>query len=151
MTRENKAKQVREGEYPWEKWANRCTPPPPSIGEGGQGVGSRVRPFCLKFFPLIRNKKFGSVSHVFHYFTIKFHFSFFASFLFKFFALLHFSNFHFEAKQSKAKFKSIFSFFSPFFAFFGFFRFKFFASLRFSNFCFKAKQSKAKFKSFFQV
>jgi hypothetical protein len=35
---------------------------------------------------------------VFHFFTIKFHFSFFASFRFKFFASLHFSNFQFEAK-----------------------------------------------------
>jgi hypothetical protein len=45
---------------------------------------------------------------VFHYFTIKFHFSFFAYFRFKFFASLHLSKFRFEAKQSEAKFKSIF-------------------------------------------
>ncbi len=41
---------------------------------------------------------------MFRYFTIKFHFSFFASnFLlrFKFFASLRFSNFRFEAKQSE--------------------------------------------------
>ncbi len=38
---------------------------------------------------------------MFRYFTIKFHFSFFASFRFKFFASLRFSNFCFEAKQSK--------------------------------------------------
>jgi hypothetical protein len=50
---------------------------------------------------------------VLHYFTIKFHFSFFASFcLF----LLHFIDFRFKAKQSEAKFKSIFSLFSLFFA-----------------------------------
>ncbi len=60
---------------------------------------------------------------MFHYFTIKFHFSLFAYFCFKFFASLHLSNFLFEAKQSKAKFKSIFSFFSLFFIFFTFFRF----------------------------
>ncbi len=101
---------------------------------------------------------------MFHYFTIKFHFSFFASFrlfCFKFFASLHFSNFCFEAKQSEAKFKSIFCFFSTFFTFllffcyfshlFAFFRFKFFASLRFSYFCFEAKQSEAKFKSIFSL
>ncbi len=41
-------------------------------------------------------------------FTIWFHFYFFAYFRFKFFASLHFSNFRFEAKQSEAKFKSIF-------------------------------------------
>ena len=81
---------------------------------------------------------------MFHYFTIKFHFSFFASFCFKVFASLHLSNFCFEAKQSKANFKSIFSLFFRFF-----FRFKFFASLRFSNFCFEEKQSEAKFKSIF--
>jgi hypothetical protein len=62
---------------------------------------------------------------VFHYFTIKFHFYFFAYFRVKFFASLHLSNFRFEAKQSEAKFKSIFSlffiFFSLFFAMFRFF------------------------------
>ncbi len=73
---------------------------------------------------------------MFHYFTKKFHFSFFAYFPFKFFASLHLSNFRFEAKQSEAKLKSFFRCFSLFFAFFGF---KFFASLRFSNFYFKAK------------
>ncbi len=95
---------------------------------------------------------------MFHYFTIKFHFSFFASFRFKFFASLQLSNFRFEAKQSEAKFKSIFftffaffhffslffAFFRIFFAFFAFFRLKFCASLRFSNFCFETKQSEAK-------
>ncbi len=45
---------------------------------------------------------------MFHYFTIKFHFSFFAYFRLKFFASLHLSNFRFEAKQSEANFKSIF-------------------------------------------
>ncbi len=69
------------------------------------------------------------------------------------------SNFRFEAKQSEANFKSIFSLFfvffalffryfslfSHFFAFFCFFRFKFFASLRFSNFCFKAKRNSSLF------
>ena len=54
-------------------------------------------------------------------FTIKFHFYFFASFRFKFFASLHFSNFRFQAKQSEAKFKSIFLLFSLFFVFFIFF------------------------------
>jgi hypothetical protein len=52
---------------------------------------------------------------VFHYFTIKSHFSFFR---FKFFASLRFSNFCFESKQSEVKFKSIFSFFFRFFHFF---------------------------------
>ncbi len=60
-------------------------------------------------------------------FTIKFHFSFFAYFRFKFFASLHFSNFFFEAKQSEAKFKCIFLLFSPFFHYFS----HFFAFLRF--------------------
>jgi hypothetical protein len=73
------------------------------------------------------------------------------------------SNFRFEAKQSEAKFKSVFSHIFPFFTFFSlffaffctfllfftFFRFKFFASIRFSNFCFEAKQREAKFKSIF--
>jgi hypothetical protein len=102
---------------------------------------------------------------VFHYFTIKFHFYFFASFCFKFFASLHLSNFRFQAKQSEAKVKSIFSlffaffryfshffaFFPQFFAFFRFFCFKFFTSLRFSNFCFEAKQNEAKFKYIFSL
>jgi hypothetical protein len=60
--------------------------------------------FCFTFF------------HFFHYFRI-----FFAFFRFKFFASLRFSNFCFKAKQSEAKFKSIFSFFSLFFTFFRFF------------------------------
>ncbi len=78
---------------------------------------------------------------MFHYFTIKFHFSFFASFRFKFFASLRFSNFCFEAKQSEAKFKSIFCFFilfhffSLFFAFFPLFSLNFrFASIFSLNF-----------------
>ncbi len=69
---------------------------------------------------------------MFHYFTIKFHFSFFASFCFfllQIFASLYFSNFCFEAKQSEAKFKSIFSLFSLFSLFFAFFRFFRFFSL----------------------
>ncbi len=77
-----------------------------------------MRPFRIKFFfAYQRNKAKLDPLHVFHYFTIKFHFSFFASFRFKFFASLHFSNFRFEAKQSEAKFKSIFSFFFTFFLF----------------------------------
>jgi hypothetical protein len=50
---------------------------------------------------------------------------FFAFFRLKFFALLPFSNFCFEAKQSKAKFKYFFSLFFRFFAFFAFFAFFF--------------------------
>ncbi len=75
---------------------------------------------------------------MFRLFTIKFPFYFFASFRFKFFTSLHFSSFRFEAKQSEAKFKCIFSLF---FAFFAFFCFKFFALLWFSNFCFGWKKS----------
>jgi hypothetical protein len=80
---------------------------------------------------------------VFHYFTIKFHFSFFAYFRFKFFASLHLSNFCFEAKQSEAKFKSIFFVFFAFFAFFTFFalnfRFARFFHFSISNFASEAK------------
>ncbi len=59
----------------------------------------------------------------FHFFSLFFEFfrifsHFLAFFRFKFFASLRFSNFCFDAKQSEAKFKYIFSFF---FAFFGFF------------------------------
>ncbi len=91
---------------------------------------------------------------MFHYFTIKFHFSFSPYFRFKFITSLHLSNFRFEAKRNSSQFFLFFSrFFSLFFHyfshFFAFFRFKFFASLRFSNFCFEAKQSKAKFKYIF--
>jgi hypothetical protein len=73
------------------------------------------------------------------FFTTKFHFSFFASFCFKFFASLHFSNFRFEAKQSKAKFKSIFLLFFTFFHYFShffnfFFFFCFFSLFRFFHF-----------------
>ncbi len=99
---------------------------------------------------------------MFHYFTIKFHFSFsllFASFCCKFFASLHFGNFCFEVKQSEAKPSIFFRFFHFFLLFSAFsrffslsiFRFQFFASLRFSNFCFEAKQSEAKFKSIFSL
>jgi hypothetical protein len=70
---------------------------------------------------------------VFHYFTIKFHFSFFASF--RSFWLFVFSVY--------------FAFFTFFRYFSLFFRFKCSASLRFSNFCFEANQSKAKFKPIF--
>ncbi len=89
---------------------------------------------------------------MFHYFTIKFHFSFLASFRFQFFALLHFSNFRFEVKQSEAKFKSIFSLFFAFFTFFHFFSLVllfllFFALnflLRFDLVIFAWKRNKAK-------
>ncbi len=93
---------------------------------------------------------------MFHYFTIKFHFSFFASFRLTFFASLHFGHFCFEVKQSEAKFKSIFSlfftfldFFSLFFTFFRFFSIilAFFAlnfSLRFDLVIFASKENKAK-------
>jgi hypothetical protein len=60
------------------------------------------------------------------------------------------SNFRFEAKQSEAKFKSIFSFFFTFFAIFRIFRiFSFFFALNVSLH-FEAKQSEAKFKSIFR-
>ncbi len=78
---------------------------------------------------------------MFRLFTIQFPFYFFASFRFKFFPLLHFSSFRFEAKQSEAKFKCIFSLFFAFFRFFRFFCLKFFASLWFSNFRFGWKKS----------
>ncbi len=71
---------------------------------------------------------------MFHYFTIKFHFSFFASFRFKFFASLHFSHFCFEVKQSEAKFKSIFPLFHFFFAIFHIFRYFFACFCLFSLF-----------------
>ncbi len=58
---------------------------------------------------------------MFGYFTIKFHFSFFASCRFKFFASLPFGNFRLEAKRSEAKLKSIFSFLFAFICFFRFF------------------------------
>jgi hypothetical protein len=77
---------------------------------------------------------------VFHYFTIKFHFSFFASFRFKFFASLHLSNFRFEAEQSEAKFKSIFSLFFLLFSFFFALNF----SLRFDLVIYALKRNKAK-------
>ncbi len=69
--------------------------------------------------------------------------------------VINWENFRFQAKQSEAKFKSIFSLFSLFLhffsLFFAFFRFKFFASLWFSNFCFQAKQSEVKFTSIFSL
>ncbi len=52
----------------------------------------------------------------FHFFSL-----FSAFFCLKFFASLRFSNFCFEAKQSEAKFKSIFLFFSLFLLFLAFF------------------------------
>jgi hypothetical protein len=69
-------------------------------------------------------------------------FAFFVFFRFKFFASLRFSNFCFELKQSEAKFKYIFLFFSLFSLFFAFFRFfsllfcLIFVSLRFFHFIF---------------
>ncbi len=94
----------------------------------------------------------------FHYFTIKFHFYFFASFrlfslhIFRFASLKQFS-LRSKIKRSEIQvyFFAFFPYFSHFFLFFTFFRFKFFASLRFSNFCFEAKQSKAKFKPIFSL
>jgi hypothetical protein len=64
----------------------------------------------------------------FHFFRYFLHF--FAIFRI-FFASLRFSNFCFEAKQSEAKFKSIFSFFLLFSLFFAFFHFFHFFSLNF--------------------
>ncbi len=91
----------------------------------------------------MKYSEIGSVSHVFYYFTIKFHFSFFASFrLFSLQIFLHLSHFRFEVKQSEAKFKSIFSFFcffllfSLFFVFFHFFCFFFTFFAFFHFFCF---------------
>ncbi len=96
---------------------------------------------------------------MFHYFTIKFHFSFL-----RFFSLIFASNFSlpftwviFASKRNKAKqnssiffrFFHFFRYFSHFFTvfslFFAFFRFKFFASLRFSNFCFEANRNSSLF------
>ncbi len=101
---------------------------------------------------------------MFHYFTIKFHFSFFASFLFFSLQIFRFASLwsfllRSETKRSEIqvyffaffRFFHFFSLFSLFFAFFRFFRCKFFASLRFSNFCFEAKQSEAQFKSIFSL
>jgi hypothetical protein len=102
---------------------------------------------------------------MFHYFTIKFHFSFFASF--RLFSLIFASNFSlrftlviFASKRNKAKQNSsllfcFFSFFLIFFAFFAFFVFfslfsffsLFFAlnlSLRFNLLIFASKRNKAK-------
>ncbi len=101
---------------------------------------------------------------MFHYFTIKFHFSFFASFrlfLLQIF-LLHFTLVIFASKQNKEKRNSrqffIFFAFIHFFCFFSFFRFfhffhffSFFCcffcfkfSLRFDLVIFASKRNKAK-------
>ncbi len=72
---------------------------------------------------------------MFHYFTIKFHFSFFASFRIFSLQIFRFGNFCFEVKQSEAKFKSIFCFFSLFSLFFAFPRF-FFAFFAFFSLIF---------------
>ncbi len=97
---------------------------------------------------------------MFHYFTIKFHFSFFTSFCF---FSLRSTLVVFASKWNKAKRNSslffrffslfcfFFTFFRIFFTFFRFFRFTFFALLRFSDFCFEVKQSEAKFKYFFSL
>ncbi len=71
---------------------------------------------------------------MFHYFNIKFHFSFFTSLRFKFFASLHLSNFRFEAKQG--------AFFRIYFVFSFFFVLNF--SLRFDLVIFASKRNKAK-------
>ncbi len=122
---------------------------------------TRMSPFCLKnFFAYKRNKANLDPFHM--CFTIKFHFSFFASNF-----SLRFTWVIFASKRNKVNrnsslffcfffafftffryFSHFFTFFSFFFAFFRFFRFKFFTSLQFSYFCFEAKQSEAKFKWF---
>ncbi len=71
---------------------------------------------------------------MFHYFTIKFHFSFFAYFRFKFFASLHLSNFRFEASEAKLNSSLFFRFFHIFCFF----------SLRFDLLIFASKRNKAK-------
>ncbi len=88
---------------------------------------------------------------MFHYFTIKFHFSFFASFCFFSLQIFRFASLwqfllRSETKRSEIQvyflaFFHFFSLFFAFFAFFWFFRFNFFASLRFSDFCFEAKRN----------
>ncbi len=108
-----------------------------------------MRPFCLKFFSLISEIKriwirFTCVS-LFHYKISLLFFRFFSLIL----ASLHLSNFRFEAKQSEAKFKSIFLLFFAFFHFFHFFSlfFAFFALnflLRFDLVIFASKRNKAK-------
>jgi hypothetical protein len=116
-------------------------------------VQLRVSPFRLKnFFAYKRNKANLDPFHM--CFTISLSLSLlFAYFRFKFFASLHLSNFRFEAKQSEAKFKSIFllfflffHFFSLFFAFFCFFRLFFTLNflLRFDLVIFASKRNKAK-------
>ncbi len=96
-------------------------PPPPHLIV--QCLSTRVRPFRLKIFKRIWIR-FTCVS-LFHYkISILFFRLFsliFAYFRFKFFASLHFSNFCFKAKQSEAKFKSIFSLSFAFFTFFRYF------------------------------
>jgi hypothetical protein len=92
--------------------------------------------FSLRFtwviFASKRNKAKRNSSLFFRFFRF---FHFFRS---KFFASLRFSNFCFEAKQSQAKFKPIFSLFSLFFVFFRFFHFfrLIFVSLRFFHLIF---------------
>jgi hypothetical protein len=111
-------------------------------GTGETGVGCAR--FALKFFSLKSEIKrnwirFTCVSLVHYKFTSIFSLLF-AYFHLKFFASLHFSNFRFEAKQSEAKFKSIF----PLFCFISFFSL-FFAlnfSLRFHLVIFPSKQNK---------
>jgi hypothetical protein len=120
-------------------------------------VPIRVSPFRLtKFFAYKRNKANLDPFHKCFTISLQNFTSLFslllAYFRLKFFASLHLSNFRFEAKQSEAKFKYIFSLFFTFFAifcifshFFAFFRF--FAlnfSLRFNLVIFASKRNKAK-------
>jgi hypothetical protein len=91
--------------------------------------------YIFLFFSLF--SLFFAIFRIFSLFFSLF-FAFFAFFRFKFFALLRFSHFCFEAKQSEAKFKNIFSFFFTFFRFFSlfshFFTFFPFASIFSLNF-----------------
>jgi hypothetical protein len=89
--------------------------------------GSEIQVYFLLFFTFLL---------FFAFFCFFCFFSFF--FRFKFFASLRFSNFCFEAKQSEAKYNSIFSFFFHFFHFFTFFAFfhLIFVSLRFFHLIF---------------
>ena len=122
-------------------------------------IPARVSPFRLKkIFAYKRNKANLDPFHMCFTISLLIFTSLFsllfAYFRFKFFASLHLSNFCFEGKQSEAKFKSIFRFFSLFFAIFSIFsnlfRFKFFASRRFSNFCFEANKAKRNSSLFFR-
>jgi hypothetical protein len=94
-------------------------------------------------FAYFRFKFFASL-HLgnFRFAFFRIFYAFFRFFRLKFFASLQFSNFCFKAKQSEAKFKSIFSFFRffslffAFLAFFGFFSLNFrFLSIFSLNFC----------------